>query len=283
MHVKFWGTRGSIATPGAASTKYGGNTTCLTVKKDANSAEPIIIDAGTGIRPLSEELMDTGRPISVKILFTHTHWDHIQGFPFFVPAYFPDTTIDLYSCEKLGGSLKESLMTQMDTRNFPVSYDKLQAKIRYHEFCDGDVLNGIKIRNIRLNHPGSGLGFRFEYNNHKIVFLTDHELEEEPYSGSSLKETIEFCRGADLLIHDAQYLKEEMKLYKGWGHSAVDDVFKMAVAAKVKSLVLFHHNPTRSDSEIDEILIDLNSQIKSEKLKLTCKAASEGSEIIVGE
>ena len=283
MRVNFWGTRGSIASPGTHSTKYGGNTTCLTIHNDGFSSDPIIIDAGTGLRQLSEELMKKGGQINVKLLFTHTHWDHIQGFPFFVPAYFPNTNIDLYSCTEVSGNLKESLSTQMDTRNFPVSYDKLQAKITYHNLCEGEILNGIKVSMIRLNHPGSGMGLKFEHNGHRIVFLTDHELEKEPYSGAGLDETFEFCKDVDLLIHDAQYLRDEMKHFKGWGHSAAEDVFDMAINANVKQLYLFHHNPTRSDDEIDEILIEFNSIIRSRNIDLVCKAAREGGEIIVGE
>lgn len=282
MRVKFWGTRGSIPSPGNDTIKYGGNTTCLTVNSDRDDFNPLIIDAGTGIRLLGEKLLESGRPLHLTIVFTHSHWDHIQGFPFFRPAYSPHDLIDIYTCPWLGGAVKDSLFVQMDTRNFPISYDSLKAEIAFHQACDENKIMGMEISTIKLNHPGSGMGFRFTDESGSFAFITDHELEAEPYIGAGLKETIEFCRGADLLIHDAQYLRDEMSRYKGWGHSAIEDVFELALEAEVKKLALFHHNPTRPDREIDEIVSGLGNQIEERKLSLDCIAAREGAEIVIG-
>jgi len=279
MKVKFWGTRGSIPTPGNSTNMYGGNTTCITVNPDGDDFSPLIIDSGTGVRPLSNMLLAARQPLKLTMLFTHSHWDHIQGFPFFLPAYHPENQIDIYYHPKLGGKVRDSLLNQMDARNFPISYDKLKAKINFYEIENGGDFKGIRIKTFKLNHPGSGIGFKFQKDGKSLVFLTDHELELNPSIGAGWEETEEFCRNADLLIHDAQYLRKELQHFKGWGHSASEDVFELALKAKVKRLVLFHHDPERTDGDLDEISIELNSMIKSQNLPLICSPAREGKEI----
>lgn len=276
MKIKFWGTRGSIPTPGNHTYKYGGNSTCVTIDPDGNEFSPLIIDSGTGIRTLSNKLLEAEKPLNLKMIFTHSHWDHIQGFPFFLPAYSPENNIEIYHYPSLGGNIKKSLEIQMDAHNFPIGYDKLKANITFKKFRNNFELMGLHVSILKLNHPGSGVGFRFEKNSKSFVFLTDHELDQQPYNGASLEQTTKFCQNADLLVHDAQYLNSEMELYRGWGHSSAEDVFEMALKAGVKKLALFHHDPNRTDDEIDEILIDLNSNIKSRNLKISCSGAREG-------
>jgi phosphoribosyl 1,2-cyclic phosphodiesterase len=279
VKVKIWGTRGSIPTPGIDTIIYGGNTTCLTLLLDDDMCNSIIIDAGTGIRKLGRELAICKEPLKLNLIFTHSHWDHIQGFPFFVPAYDPQNSIDIYGCPVEGGVVKNSILSQMDTKNFPISFVELKAKIIFHPLCSEFSFKGARVSTIKLNHPGSGLGLKFIQNDKTFVFLTDHELSHKSYSGANFQETLEFCREADLLIHDAQFLKSELSAHQGWGHSAIEDVFEMAQEAKVNKLALFHHDPDRTDNDIEVIIGGLRRQIAERKLHLTCFAAQEGMEI----
>jgi len=276
MQITIWGTRGSIASPGKQTFKYGGNTTCITLSPDQSMENALIIDAGTGVRVLGGEIIKISAPVKQNIVFTHTHWDHIQGFPFYMPAFDAKNQIEIYACAKNTGSIKERLLSQMDTKNFPITPDALKARLEFNTFCDAIELNDISIKTMELNHPGSGIGFRFEKDGKSAAFITDHELSEEPYAGYSFKETAGFCEGLDLLIHDAQYLQEEMPAHIGWGHTAVEDAVKLALECEVKDLVLFHHDPNRTDAEIDVIVNKTNSILKSQKVELTVCAAYEG-------
>ena len=277
MKVKFWGTRGSIATPGEHTIKYGGNTTCITIIPENDDFSPLIVDAGTGIRNLGKELQNRNHGLKLNILFTHCHWDHIQGFPFFAPANREGNTLTLYGCSWMGGVTKGSILTQMDSRNFPISYDALKAKVVFEEVCKNTTLQGMRLSVMRINHPGAGLGLRFTNDSGSIAFITDHELEDDPYIGANREETIDFCRNADILIHDAQYLKKEM--IKGWGHSAIEDVFELAIESEVNKLALFHHDPNRTDKELDDITDNLRKEIDKRKLKLELYGAQEGMEL----
>lgn len=279
MKVKFWGTRGSIASPGANTIKYGGNTTCITINSGEDEYNPLIIDSGTGIRLLGVELEKANHPLKLNLLITHSHWDHIQGFPFFMPANRNGGFITIYGCPNLGGVTKESILNQMDNRNFPISYNSLKANIEFQEICEDTKLMGMRITLMKINHPGAGLGLKFTNESGSVAFITDHELEDKPYIGASLEETLEFCRGADILIHDAQYLREEMDHFKGWGHSAIEDVFEMAAAAEVKRLILFHHDPNRTDEQLTAIVKNLREKIKKLGLQMKLTAAKEGMEL----
>ncbi|NQS97796.1 MAG: MBL fold metallo-hydrolase [candidate division Zixibacteria bacterium] len=274
MKITIWGCRGSIPTPGESTIKYGGNTTCIALYPDDNDNKPIIIDAGTGIRLLGNQLSSIRNPLELNILFTHTHWDHIQGFPFFAPANNSQNTITIYGHSETGKGLKNRILAQMDQRNFPISYESLKAKIKFSEIAGDFILNGTGIQILELNHPGSGMGFRFSKDDKSFVFITDHELSDKPYIGGDYRHTLEFCRGADLLIHDAQYLASEYPNYKGWGHSTIENACEMALEAAVGEFFFFHHDPDRTDNEIDNIESDLqeSAQCKS----ITCLAAREG-------
>ena len=274
MKIKIWGCRGSIPTPGEHTIKYGGNTTCVALYPDDDDTNPIIIDAGTGIRPLGNQLSSVRNPLELNILFTHTHWDHIQGFPFFAPANNPRNTINIYGRSGTGKGLKDRILAQMDQKNFPISYESLKSKIEFKEITGDFILNGMEIQIFELNHPGSGMGFKFSQDDKIFVFITDHELSDEPYIGGDYRQTVEFCRGADLLIHDAQYSASEYQNYKGWGHSTIENACEMALEAGVGEFFFFHHDPDRTDSEIDKIE---NGLAKSNRNKsIACLAAREG-------
>jgi phosphoribosyl 1,2-cyclic phosphodiesterase len=276
MKIKIWGTRGSIPVPGFNTIAYGGNTTCVALYPTEDIFKPLIIDAGTGIRLLGEELVKSKIPLDLDFIFTHSHWDHIQGFPFFIPAYFPQTTLKIFGCSHHNASLKESVFTQMDTRNFPVRFDELKANIEIHEICAETNIADFHLELLKLNHPGSGIGLKFLWNNKKLIFLTDHELSDTPYGGASLKETIAFCKGVDLLMHDAQFRREEIHRYQGWGHSAIEDVFELGLQAEVKNLILIHHNPNRTDSQLEIIEHELQEKVDKEDLPMSVIVGREG-------
>jgi len=277
MIFKFWGTRGSIAAPGERTVRYGGNTTCVTVSTDNSPEGLVIIDAGTGVRALGDEILRMCRPSKIRMIFTHSHWDHIQGFPFFMPAYQADFELEIYGWGNSSWPIKESLLNLMDSRNFPIALTSLQAKLNFRAFRDKLDLSGLAFTTLVLNHPGSGIGLRIsdEYGK-SLCFVSDHELSRQPYIGYSFEQTVDFCYGAEVLVHDAQYIREELPVRMGWGHSAVEEAYDLARKAEVRQLILFHHDPNRSDDEIDSILLQLG---KKSRRGMEIKAAFEGMEV----
>lgn len=278
MYLKLWGVRGSIPCPGHFTRKYGGNTPCLELRI-GEERRLIIIDAGSGIRELGNYLMTYDLPegpLDIDLFLTHTHWDHIMGFPFFAPIYHPETKLRIFGPVSFESEpLEEVIGGQMAHRYFPVNLRELKSTIEYNrlqEISEIDLGGGLILRTKLLNHPLMTLGYRFEYKGK--VFCTCYDTE--PYHNffaadpddpdydeimvregeevaeemSSLLEN--FFRGADLLIHDAQYTDEEYEqLRRGWGHSPMGAAIASAKRANVKKLALFHHDPERTDSELD--------------------------------
>lgn len=279
MKIKFWGVRGSIPCPGPNTVKYGGNTLCLELRfEDSNKI--VIVDAGTGLRDLGDYMMSHDHPsgpMEADIFLTHTHWDHIQGFPFFTPIYVPQTTLRVYGPvtyeEK---SLKEVVGGQWMYRYFPVRQDELSSKIEYIDLkeCTFDLGSGIKITTKYLNHPLLCLGYRFEHRDRVFCTAFDTEpfqnlfsndpddpaydeavIEEADLAAKEENERVDrFFSGADLLVHDTQYTEEEYEPSKvGWGHSSIEHAVAAAKRSGVKRLALFHHEPVRTDAQIDEL------------------------------
>lgn len=258
LDVTFWGVRGSIAVSGEGFRRYGGNTTCLEVRC---GQQRIIVDAGTGLQALGGKLMAEsqaqGAPVKATMLFTHLHWDHIQGFPFFAPAFLPSTELDLYGPCSEGQTLRGALEAQMRPPQFPVPLDAMASAKRFHTLDDGDAVQvgEITVRTRRLDHPQGVLGYRFEAGGRAICFATD---TEHPADGSVHEGLLELARGADLLIYDAQYTPDEYAgrrgpCRRGWGHSTYEAAAEIARAAEVSRLVLFHHDPTHEDDVVDAI------------------------------
>ena len=258
FRIKFWGTRGSIPSPGPRTLKYCGNTSCVEIRC---GDKLIIIDAGTGIRNLGAELL---KETSVKaaILFSHVHWDHIQGIPFFRPAYVPGNEFKLYGNKDWDTKLEYALECQMQSPNFPITFDELNEVGARMEYIDIDAkavfqvgdTDPVTVRSIELRHPDKAFGFRIEYGGRILVYATDTESLPEPD-----EELVEMASGADLLIHDAQYTREEYYGLDGesrenWGHSTPEAATAVAIAANVKRLTLFHHDPYHDDAKVDEIL-----------------------------
>ena len=265
--------------PGRDTIIYGGNTTCLEITLDTGGI--IIIDAGTGIRSLGEKLIHEKNNNDIHLLITHIHWDHILGFPFFTPIYDSSNKIYIdgnYNCIT---GLKYTFDNKMGDGFFPIRFDNLRAKIIYLEKLSKSSLeiDGTIIDSIPLDHPQGGLGFRFREGNKTLVFLTDNELGGEASRGRPIKEYVKFCSGADILIHDAQYTPEEIDERRGWGHSDYRSAFELAFKANVKKLILFHHDPPRTDRQIDAIKLLCEELAGENNSDMIIEAAKENSEL----
>ena len=277
MKVKFWGVRGSLPVCGKDYLKYGGDTTCVEIR--SKKGDLIIIDAGTGIRYLGKELIKENKT-SFNMLFTHSHWDHIMGFPFFAPIYRKSTDIILRGCSFCAESVKEVLAKTMRPPGFPVKFEEISASFNFLPISAANFeIGGIKITPIELSHPNYGLGYRFQEDGKSFVFLTDNELGFSHPVSRSFEDYVDFCKGADLLVHDAEYTEEEYPKKKTWGHSTNKQALDLALKAEVKRLGLTHHNQDRTDSQVDEICSSCADEIKAKDLDMECFAVYAGQEI----
>ena len=281
MRVTFWGTRGSLAKPGPATVRYGGNTSCVQVETDAGTL--IVLDCGTGVHALGQELMRPGRPVSGHILISHTHWDHIQGLPFFTPLFVSGNRWDIYGPRGLGASLEGTLAGQMQYDYFPVTLDALRADVCYHDLVEGSLEIGeIQVRTRYLNHPALTLGFRLEVDGATLAYICDHEPHARylaTHAGELAGEDLahaDFLRGADLVIHDAQYTQGEYPTRAGWGHSTADYAVRICRAAGVPRLALTHHDPLHDDDALDRMMDALLASLDGEGSALEVFAAREG-------
>lgn len=254
MNIRFWGVRGSIASPGHDTAAVGGNTSCIEVRVPAASGETrIVLDAGTGLRSLGNHLVASGatrEPLAMTLLLSHYHWDHIQGLPFFVPIYMKNTSLTIVGGPSGGHSVRETLERQMSAPVFPVRFDEVGAHIATREIKFGEAFDvgEATVRVARGNHPGGVVAYRIEHDGRSIVYATD--TEHYACVDPALRA---LCEGADLLIYDAQYTPAEYAGKVGWGHSTYVAGTDLAHAAGVGTLVLFHHDPIRSDDAVAEI------------------------------
>lgn len=274
FRIVFWGVRGSIPSPGPATVEVGGNTSCLEVRC---GDELLILDGGTGLRLLGNVLTKE-QPLQARLFFSHVHWDHIQGFPFFAPAFVQGNTIELYGATNVTGTLEETLAGQMNFPNFPVRLERMGAKMTFHDIDDGHRLTfaegALTVHAAKLNHPQGVLAYRVEYGDRAMVYATDTEhydkLDEK---------LVALARDADVLIYDAQYTPEEYAgkidgLPKiGWGHSTMIEGVKVAKAAGAKRLILFHHDPQQDDEAIRD------KERRAQELFPAAEAAREGMTI----
>lgn len=277
MIIRCWGARGSIPVSGKEYTKYGGDTTCIEIR--TVNDDIIIIDAGSGIRRLGNKLLEEKR-YEYTMIFTHAHWDHIMGFPFFKPIYFKKTRIEMLGCPFAQSSVKHMIEKIMTPPNFPIRFDEIKSEFTYHETCGEQFhVNGMAIATIPLSHPNQGQGFKFMEGGKTFVFLTDNELTYKHPGGLDFQDYLDFCRGADLLVHDAEYRKEEYRHTKTWGHSVYNDALKLSVDSGVKKFGLFHHNQERFDQDLDAIVEDCRNTVKENQVSLDCFALYQGMEI----
>jgi phosphoribosyl 1,2-cyclic phosphodiesterase len=254
FHVRFWGVRGSIPSPGPKTQRYGGNTPCVEIRC---GDELLIFDLGTGVRVLGDELIAAGKPVRASIFLSHYHYDHLQGLPFFIPIMVPRNTFTVYGAPRDGRSVKEVLAGQMVQPYFPVTTEQVfKAQLTYKDLGSKQELRlgPATVRTLDLNHPGGNLGYRVECGGKSVVYATDVE-----HGCARDHELVEFARDADVLVIDAMYTTDEYlgrtgASKEGWGHSTWESAVETANAAKVKKLVLFHHDPTRDDDAMDRFV-----------------------------
>jgi len=274
MRITFWGVRGSIPTPGPETATVGGNTSCVEVRA-GNLL--LVFDGGTGLRLLGKSLLKS-MPITAHLFFSHVHWDHIQGFPFFDPAFVPGNVIHLYGGNNVSRTLEETLAGQMDHPSFPVHLSEMGAKMHFHDVIEGQPLeldagDGTEaiITTARGNHPNGVWAYRVDHGGHSVMYATDteHYAVVDP-------QLLKLAKGVDVLVYDSQYTPEEYagtnggmpKL--GWGHSTFDEAVKLAKTAGAKKLVLYHHDPTQNDVAVAD------KERRARELFASCEAAREG-------
>lgn len=290
--LKFWGVRGSIPSPGPATVRYGGNTSCVEVRAHG---EIIILDGGTGLRPLGRELLAEfkDQPLNLTLLLSHTHWDHIQGLPFFTPIYQPRCKLRILGFEGARRGLVNVLTGQMESPYFPVPFGELPGNIEVEELKDLEFPVGkLKVEAWFANHPGICVGYKITTNDGTIAFFPDNEphcrYDEDgsvhstrkdaslEYARSQEAKMLDFIRGADVLIMDAQFDRAEYERHIGWGHGCVDDVVAFAMKSGVKQLFLFHHDPDHDDAKLDQLLAHARQIVARQKSSLRVESAVEG-------
>lgn len=268
MHIKCWGSRGSIPVSGPEYLKYGGDTTCIEIRTASNDL--IIVDAGTGIRRLGNQLVEDHCSV-YHLLITHSHWDHLIGFPFFTPLYLEESNIQIYRCPFPGKFIEEIVNKMMGPPHFPVRYSDLKAKIIYIEACPSEFqIGSVTVIPISLSHPNGGCGYKFIEDGKSFVFLTDNELGYSHSNGLQPSDYAILCENADLMFHDAEYTPDEYKECIEWGHSSYVDALDMALGAGVKRLGLFHLNRERTDADMDRIVDHCQQIIEQKNATMEC-------------
>jgi phosphoribosyl 1,2-cyclic phosphodiesterase len=280
--LRCWGTRGSIPSPGHHTARYGGNTTCFEVQL---GEQRLIFDAGSGIRLLGLDLLENGGDYH-HIFLTHFHWDHIQGFPFFRPLYDPSIDLKILGPKQRNIDVRSLFAGQMGPIYFPIPFSVVSATISFDHLNEGTVQVGeVALSTFRVKHPSFVVGYRIEAGGKSICFIPDNELEGDMYEVDDgwRGRLVDFIHGADVLIHDSMYTDEEYPSRGGWGHSTFSQSLKLAEEGDVKKLLFFHHDPERSDDEMDVIVNRVRDEALARGCTLDMEAAAEGLDYTLEE
>lgn len=254
LSIRFWGVRGSIPCPGPETIRYGGNTSCVEMRCGRRL---LVFDGGSGLRPLGKALVESGRPVDLDLFYSHTHFDHIAGLPFFAPAYSAGCRIRFWAghLKPAGSNIKSVLQQMMSKPLFPIPIEVLTARLDFRDFAAGDTLTpyaGIKLVTAPLNHPDGCCGYRVEFAGKSVAYITDTEHR----AGRSDPNVLKLMQRADVAIYDSSYTDEEYPRHRGWGHSTWEEGARLAKEARCKQLVLFHHDPSHTDAMMDQIAAD---------------------------
>jgi len=279
MQVRCWGARGSIPVSGDEYRRFGGDTTCVEVR--GHDGHVVIIDAGTGIRRLGLRLQSE-RPAEINLLFTHAHWDHLMGFPFFQPLYESGRAIRIFGCPCAQDSVREMVSESMEPPHFPVPLHEVGADLTFRAECSKPFeVGGLIVTPFPLSHPNGGLGYAFAESDRRFVFLTDNELGFRHPGGPAFEDYVGFCSGADLLFHDAEFRPEEYDRRRGWGHSTCAEAVDLALEANVKRLGLIHHDPERADDQVDAIVAKCRDRLGQGAAVQECFAVAQGMALCI--
>jgi len=290
--LKFWGVRGSIPTPGPQTVRYGGNTSCAELRHDGKL---FILDAGSGIRLLGNELLKSGTPTKAGIFISHMHWDHIQGIPFFTPAFLPQNHFTFYGAQDSEKNLLKIISDQMDPTYFPIELKDMAARLEFKTLFEGSYsIDGIQIQTMYVNHPGNALGYKFFLDGNSLVYISDNEPftqgtaedQQQPQDTDDImlgedgnQKLISFLSGTHTLVHDAQYTSDEYAKKMTWGHSPINYTVEIALQSGIQRLILFHHDPMHDDDTVDQMLQTARALVAESGKPLEVLAAMEGMEV----